>query len=260
MNEPTIADVLSAPLPDRRRPELVFVKPEERLGVAIAQMLLNDFSQVPVIRKAEGASSLQAKMLTWPSVAQALLEGRVPEETSVGQLQLQPIATLKDQVKFRTAVREVLRHDAVLVCDAQGMAYAILTAHDLLKRYHLLAEHLLLLESVEKSLRQLLVASASAAGTGELNATKAQEWTMAELIKGIAANWAAMRLSIDRGRFMEKLEEIRLFRNDALHFKDNVDFQPKVEMLRAFCRFLERLPSQPSPRGPEGAQGQDLSE
>lgn len=53
--------------------------------------------------------------------------------------------------------------------------------------------------------------------------------------------WERLSLNIDRGIFIEKLEDIRQIRNDVMHFDaDNVAEQD-VTKLREFVRLLQNL-------------------
>ena len=55
--------------------------------------------------------------------------------------------------------------------------------------------------------------------------------------------WSKLGLPIDRKTFCSKLENVRLIRNDVMHFDPDGIPPDDLERLRDFARFLQRLQS-----------------
>lgn len=73
------------------------------------------------------------------------------------------------------------------------------------------------------------------------------------------ANWQKLNLRIDRSHFVKKLEEIRVIRNDVMHFDPEGIEETDLKKLRDFVAFLQRLQrlkieTKPSAQGTAKAQ------
>ena len=54
------------------------------------------------------------------------------------------------------------------------------------------------------------------------------------------ANWAKLKLALDRVVFTKMLNQVRLVRNDVMHFDpDGIDAE-QLEKLRQFSSFMDR--------------------
>jgi hypothetical protein len=72
---------------------------------------------------------------------------------------------------------------------------------------------------------------------------KVSDLTLGEYIRLIENPdmWERLSLNVDRGVFIERLEDIRQIRNDVMHFNADKIAEKDVNKLREFVRLLQNL-------------------
>lgn len=225
----------------------VSVNPNATVAEAVTIMLLNDYSQLPVM---QGERSIKG-VITWQSIGTKLALGR---PCSVVQDCLEDAVVLESNVSLFSAIPTIVERAFVLVRDEKGVISGIVTTTDLSLQFRQLAEPFLLLGEIEMHLRQLSDGKFSAI---ELKSARDPSDTSRD-IEGLSdltfgehirllenpARWAALSLNIDRGTFVKHLNEIRDIRNNVMHFDPDGTAPSELEKLRQFVRLLNALSPQ----------------
>ena len=222
----------------------VSVGPNATVAEAVTLMLLNDYSQLPVM---QGERTLKGAV-TWQSVGTKLALGRACVSV---QDCLEDAVVMESNVSLFSAIPAIVERGFVLVRDGQNSISGIVTTTDLSLQFRQLAEPFLLLGEIEKHLRRLGDGKFSAE---ELAAVKdpsdasreigdLSDFTFGEHIRLLEnpERWVALKLNIDRGTFVKHLNEVRDIRNDVMHFDPDGTAPSELERLRQFVRLLGAL-------------------
>lgn len=230
-------------LPTANAPPLA-INPNATVAEAVTHMLLNNYSQLPVM---QGERNLKG-VVTWQSIGTKLALGRPCNSV---QDCLEDAVVLDSNVSLFSAIPSIVERGFVLVRDGQNLISGIVTTTDLSLQFRQLAEPFLLLGEIEKHLRRL---SAGRFSAEEIEAAKdpgdenrqigdLADLTFGEHIRLLEnpARWAALKLNIDRGTFVKHLNEVRDIRNDVMHFDPDGTAPSELEKLRQFVRLLDAL-------------------
>jgi hypothetical protein len=223
------------------------VNPNSTLAEAVTLMILNDYSQLPVMH---GERTLKG-VVTWQSIGTRLALGR--SCVSVQDC-LEDALVMESSVSLFSAIPAIVERGFVLVRDGQNTISGIVTTTDLSLQFRQLAEPFLLLGEIEKHLRRLSDGKFSAEevqAAKDPNDTSREIGNLSDLTFGEhirllenSERWAALRLNIDRGTFVKHLNEVRDIRNDVMHFDPDGTAPSELEKLRQFVRLLGALGTQ----------------
>ncbi len=220
------------------------VHPETEIVSAVTLMLMNNFSQLPVIEHERQVRGL----FSWRSLGSRLSQGHKPKfvrEAMDNCSELGLDASLFD------AVEKLKIFDSVLIRGAEGKITGIMTAFDISVTFGQLGEPFLVLGEIENHIRGLI----SGKFTNEELASARDVQDPTRAIEGVSdltfgeyvrllenpANWEKLNLQIDRAIFVKKLDEIRAIRNDVMHFDPEGIEEGDLKKLRDFVSFLQRL-------------------
>lgn len=211
------------------------VHPDEEITGAVTVMLMNNFSQLPVIVHERQVLGL----LSWRSDCKLVRDAMDDCEV------LEADASLFD------AVERLKTHDCVLVRDSAGKISGIMTAYDISVTFGQLGEPFLILGEIENHIRSLIatkfsreeLATARDATEASRPVEDVSDLTFGEYVRLLEnpGNWQKLSLRIDRSHFVKKLEEIRVIRNDVMHFDPEGIEESDLKKLRDFVAFLQRL-------------------
>lgn len=224
------------------RPPLA-VKPDSTLQHAVTQMMVNDYSQLPVMTGPRDVKGI----ISWKSIGMRLSLQR-------------PCTTVRDCIDTAHVLRsddslfsalELIRsHDYVLVQANDKTICGIVTASDVNVQFLMLAEPFLLVGEIENGMRLLLHGKftvkelESAKAPGDERAIEAlADLSLGEYIRLIEPEdrWKRLRIGVDRAEFVSRLHKVREIRNDVMHFDpDGLDSGDMVA-LREFAGLLRRL-------------------
>lgn len=208
---PTVGTIASA------MGEVVSVSPQATLEYAVTLLLLNDFSQLPVMagRQLKGA-------VTWKSIAQA-------RHRNVGCALTDAIVDARE-VRFDHDLVDVLPvladTDFLLVRGAQG-EIGILTVADVALAYGTQATPFLLFGELDRRLRAVITdrfdlrdVTAVCDRDGSRSLTSFDQLTFGDYLSvlGNRDRWEELGWPLDRAAFTKRLNEIRKIRNDLMHF------------------------------------------
>jgi CBS domain-containing protein len=222
----------------------LFVAPTAKLAEAVTLMLLNDYSQLPVMTTERDVKGV----ISWQSVGSRLAIGTAGDE--VRHFMEEP-HEIKWSASIFHAVPTIVQHHYVLVRGKDGRVSGIITASDLSLQFEQLAQPFLLLGEIENHIRQMISRSfrledLQAARDPEDDArvvTSVYDLTFGEYVRLLEkpANWAVLALRIDRERFCRELDAVRQVRNDVMHFDPDPLPKEDRELLVRFHRFVAGL-------------------
>lgn len=223
------------------------VKPQQTIKEAITIMMVNDFSQLPVMggeRDVKGVTS-------WTSIGTRLALGVKCLEVS--EYMENPHIISADTSLFE-AIDEIVNNQYVLIRDSTNKISGIVTTSDLSLQFRQLAEPFLLLGEIENHVRRIiergnftsyeLTECCDPADNGR-TASSVHDLAFGEYIRLLedTNRWSQLRLEIDRRIFIQKLDRIRQIRNDVMHFDPDGISDEDLHVLRNFTGFLQRLQS-----------------
>jgi predicted transcriptional regulator len=222
----------------------VFVTPNNTLQEAVTIMLINDFSQLPVMineREVKG-------VLSWTSIGSRLSLRKDGSQAKEFMDQHQEI--LADSSLFQ-AIPIIVQYQYVLIRGSDKRITGIVTASDLSLQFKQLSEPFLLLGEVENHIRNIIRQKLS---PEELSSVKdpndnkrivsgVDDLTFGEYIRLLENpdRWNKVGLPIDRATFCKELGRVRDIRNDVMHFDPDGIPPNDLECLRGVARFLQEL-------------------
>lgn len=197
---------------------VVCVSPSATFDEAITRMVINDYSQLPVLsgRKLNGA-------VTWKSIARARHANHNPP-FSRAIVQAREVSYIQDLIDILPMLAEF---EFVLVRNRSNEIAGIVTASDVAAAYGAMATPFFLIGELDQRLRQVLASSIefpevqglcdpegnrSIKGFNDLSIGDYQR-----VLENKEA-WERVGWSLDRKIFIERLDEIRQIRNDLMHF------------------------------------------
>jgi len=221
------------------------VSPSDSLEKARTLMMLNEFSQLPVIngdREVKG-------IISWRSIAESLtIRGESPQVKDCIESHVE-IGI--DEPLFK-AIGLVRDNDVVIVKDSQKCICGIITASDLNDQFRILAEPFLLVCEIENGVRKLLSGKfdittlrASREHGDPSNIIGVSNLTFSEYITLINKddNWTQLNLALGKKEFSAKLERVRVIRNSIMHFHPEGIEDDDTKLLREFASFLSNIRS-----------------
>ena len=221
---------------------VVAVKPEEDISAAVTKMMLNDYSQLPVIsgRDVKG-------VVTWAKIgSRAVLKGA---EGTVLDFMQHAVILEGDRSIFE-AITTIVQHDFVLVRARDKTISGIVTAADLSLQFRTLTEPFLLLSEIETHVRNIVGKKFNVKELRDARdpnspreVTNVADLTFGEYVRLLQnpANWKRLESRLDRAIFCGQLEKVSMIRNQVMHFDPDGLEEGDLEILRDFSLFLKRL-------------------
>ncbi len=220
------------------------VTPHEDLNVATTKMQINDFSQLPVM---EGKRSLKG-IISWESIGLRIAMGKncrlvkdcmdVAEEIGID-------APLLD------AAEGIAKNGYVLVKGTNGAITGIVTASDLASQFLDLAGPFLAIAEIERHLRMMIrgkftdeeVRDALGDVSDDPGAVGPDDLTFGNYRRLLEnpQHWSRLELNVAREVFIERLESVRLIRNDIMHFDPDGPAPGAKKTLSDFAKFFRDL-------------------
>lgn len=222
----------------------VSVRPDSELREAVTKMLAGDYSQLPVMTNERDVKGV----VTWASIGAKLALG-------LGCKHARDFMDVHHDVlaeaSLFSAIALITKHGYVLVRGADNRITGIVTATDLSLQFQQLTEPFLLLGEIENHVRVLIARSFTQADLeaardpkdSERSVGGVSDLTFGEYIRLLesAQGWEKLNLALDRKVFCERLQRVRLIRNDVMHFDPDGIIQADLDALRDFARFLQAL-------------------
>jgi len=223
---------------------LISVTGDTPLNEAITLMLLNDFSQLPILsgqRKVEG-------VISWKSIGRTLALGN--SCSMVSDCKEDVIILDFDEPLF-SAVKFILEKDFVLVKQRDSTISGIVTMTDIGEQFISMAEPFLIIEQIENHIRKLFDQkfSIEEISLQQTYAHKPKEiknlsdLNFGHYIKIIEdpKKFEKLKVNIDRVILINQLNKVREIRNDVMHFDPDGITPENLDLLRQTVRFLHTL-------------------
>jgi CBS domain-containing protein len=215
------------------------VSAKRTVSKAVTMMLLNDFSQLPVLST--------EKQISWRSIGRAAALGR---SCDFVRDCMEDAVTTSSETPLLEAIALIAKHETVLVKD-KGKIVGLVTTSDLSLAFKVLAEPFLLLEEIEKHLRRLIdgrftretIEAAKNEADADRSIADVADLTFGEYVRLLenAANWQNLCLPLDRACICAKLRAVRDIRNEVMHFSPDGVPPDALELLREMVKFLQHL-------------------
>jgi predicted transcriptional regulator len=223
---------------------LISVNRDTPLNEATTLMMLYNFSQLPILsgtRQVEG-------IISWRSI------GR---QQSLN-IECRTVSDCKDEVEILnydtplfSAVKVVLEKEVVLVRQKDGTISGIVTITDIGEQFISMAEPFLMVEQIENHIRKLLDKKLS---KEELNSffsnigNKQEIDSLSDLTFGDYVRiledpkkFDKIGLNVDRVLLTKQLEEVRIIRNEIMHFDPVSISAESLNKLRQTASFLHTI-------------------
>ncbi|TDC54757.1 CBS domain-containing protein [Micromonospora sp. KC207] len=204
-------------------------------------MEINDYSQVAVLANAH---SLYGSV-SWESIAAA--KHRDPGASFSDAIDRRA----RDRVfDYDTRLLDVFgtlqQHGFIFVRDDQRKISGIVTAADVVRKYDEKATPFFLIGEIDQELRHLIVnvfdeeTVKEACLAAHISFKSLDTMTMAQYqaVLNNVACWEQLGWRLDRGLFIERLDEIRKVRNNVMHFNPDPVRPSEVAKLRNFLRLI----------------------
>lgn len=233
-------------LPAANQP-VTWVSPGTSLQEAMTVMMLNDFSQLPIMQNARSCKGA----ISWQSIAVMTALGHQCKTVNECAISVDDVPILSARSSLLDAIPKIAVAGFALVRAQDSQIQGIVTAVDLSLQFRALSEPFLILGQIENLLRNLVIASFS---LEDMNAAKnptdldrvisgVQDLTFGEYVRLMEPSeaWQKLKLPIDRTSFLKRLHDIRNLRNDVMHFDPDPLDSEDLTTLQRFVTFLEQL-------------------
>ncbi len=222
---------------------LVWVHPEDSLQKAQTLMLVNDFSQLAVMRTPTDIPGA----ITWESVAKALLRSKTVTDVRSARVESTVVWRNSDLLQ---AIPSIVAAGFVFVADRGKEVTGIVTTADLSQQFADLAGPFMLLNEIEVRLR---IAIGGAFTVKELASVKdpsdtkavstVDDLSLGELTRLLdpAKHWERLEWRLDRKEFLAALQRVRRIRNEVMHFSPDPLRTDDLQALRAFLDCLRTI-------------------
>lgn len=219
------------------------VGPDTTLHEVVTIMLLNDFSQLPVM---VGERDVKG-VVTWAEIAARAVLGKLGSRAS--DCMVDPVI-LNDTASIFEAIQTVVVKDFVLVRDKQRRIAGIVTAADLSLQFRSLSEPFLLLSEIETHVRnmigetftlQVLAGARDPGSTREIHSVADLTFGEYVFLLQKEENWTRLGVKLDRQAFCRQLDCVRNIRNQVMHFDPDGLEGTDLQILQEFSSFLKRL-------------------
>lgn len=220
---------------------------DDTLERAQALMMRKDYSQLAV---QSGPRDLRGA-ISWESIAQAKI--RKPGAGLRDAMLVPEVIGLNDDLLARIPM--IVDASFVFVQARDRQICGIVTTADLSLEFATLAKPFFLLAEVERRLRRLIdehftseeIAAVVDPADAERSAVSASDLTIGECVRLLEdpSRWSRLGWGLDRIIFIAELHDVRLIRNEIMHFSPDPLDEEQVRKIELFLRSLRRLDPQP---------------
>ena len=233
---------------DEANREVVCVKPQSTLRVALSQMAANQVSHLPIMRNEREVTG----MLRWKDIGRYLLcNGGVSLDEPVERLQAEPV-TVGHHLPFLDVIPQIIEHGYVLVRGPQRKISGIVTKKDLGRQLLGLASPFVQIGEIERGLRALIE---NGEFTNQELRDLARDPADPREIKGVESltlgeagrllsnpdTWKRIDINVDRATFVRHLSDVREIRNDVMHFHPEGTSDDEHRRLNKFLELIDLL-------------------
>lgn len=231
-------------LPSANKPPVTIPR-DAKLSDAITQMMLHNYSQLPVMSNPRSI----AGFITWETIGYGITNGNQSNE--VKDFLENNVTILDLDTPLLEAIKTVIDKDFVLVQKKDKTLSGIVTIADISTQFLVLTEPFLLLEQIENLIRLLLdekflvddIKSFCTDEELENDIEYIDDLTFGQYIRLIEKpeNWEKLNLKIERAPFIKQLDRIREIRNDIMHFDPEGITNDQKMALVNMAKFLTEI-------------------
>ncbi|WP_223151129.1 CBS domain-containing protein, partial [Flavobacterium sp. GP15] len=203
----------------------------DTISKAKTLMLLNGFSQLPILYngKIQGC-------ISWKSIGK--IEAIDNSKKLVKQYVEKPIV-VKETDNFLDYIKVIAQNDYILVIDSEEVLKAIITTYDMTLYFEDFITPYLKLGIIEDCIRKLITKIQPIDLKKDINELVYGQY---KKIFEIEENWAKLGLTnLDKGTFVQKLEEIRIIRNKVAHYKPTPLTKEEHFVVKSFAAIIEQV-------------------
>jgi hypothetical protein len=212
------------------------------LEEAITLMLLNDFSQLPIIqhkRKVQG-------MISWKSIGKRI--GCKNQYVHDMMDDAESVEILFDDMPLVDAVRVIAGKDVALIRSRNnGEITGLVDTSDITDQFMMLAAPFFLIGAMENYIRHILeripfdlvrkaLCDNSTRDINDLNNLSFGDYIR---VLKMPSNWESLKLRLSRKVFVSKLDTVRIIRNKIMHFRATQLPEEEIQLLRNFLNVLK---------------------
>lgn len=223
----------------------VCVSRDTEITEAVTIMLLNNYSQLPVVQNERNVYG----MVSWRSIGSSRVLRK--KECRYVRDCLEPIQELSSDMPLFEAIEIISKKEVVLIKDSSDLTCGIVTTADLSLEFGQLFEPFLLIGEIENHIRRLIDGKFSIKQLRDACDKKESERelrTVADLTFGQYVRllespecWKTLNLNFSRAQFIKRLNHIREIRNDVMHFNPDPLEREDLELLRDTVKFFQNL-------------------
>ncbi|WP_114752021.1 CBS domain-containing protein [Pleomorphovibrio marinus] len=223
-----------------------YITKSDTIEKAMTIMMENDYSQLPVMNS-QSAKQVDG-MISWHSIGWKKALGK--NQKTVSDFMNKGCTIINDTCPLLDAVEIVQKNEVVLIRDKSQSICGLVTITDIAEKFYALAEPFFIIGQIEAAIREILddkfsVEELQKVKYGEDNREiqTISDLTFSEYIQLMRQdeNWQKLKLPLDKDELTKRLDNIRLIRNDVMHFNtDNIDDEQKY-MLRKTALFLREI-------------------
>lgn len=222
----------------------VTVDNSDKLDKAITLMMMNNYSQLPVMsgpRKVVG-------YISWETIGEARTTGA--EGDLVKDYKRDTVRVFKRDMPLLSAIREIYKNDFIIVVENDGAPCGIVTTTDVSSQFLTWTEPFVMLEQIENQVRHLLdekilmqdLKAVCQEEGREVNAIDDLTFGEYQRLFENPKHWERIGLkSVDRALFVEMLDNVRNIRNDVMHFDPEGIDDGSKERLKSIGEYLTKL-------------------
>lgn len=219
----------------------VSIKPEEKLRSATTLLLLNDFSQLPVMK---GPRDIKG-MISWKSIGAAQIQG-LSDDAGVKDC-ISPHRLLSYDMDFLEAIEEIIKHECIMVKSKNGEIKGPVTLFDISVEHLYLTQPFILLGNIENYLRKVidhhLTPESFLARFSEVSEKikTSEDLSFSQYTR--ALNEEQLKKSIsqkyDLSAINKLIDDINDDRNAIMHFRTHRDLEAMTEKLSLAEKFFK---------------------
>lgn len=223
----------------------IMINNDAPLRDAISLMMMNNFSQLPVITNPKNCIGY----ISWETIGEKLVSGNVKIDAMVKDYTDSNITIIKDDMPLLHAIKKIYKYDFVIVMNKERDICGLVTTSDISSEFLQITEPFLLLEQIENRIRQMLGGKILLEHIQEMckDPDRKVEWiddlTFGEYLEILKRpeHWDQLNLQITKTMLINQLDEVRKIRNRIMHFEPEGISKEDIELLKATTEFLNRL-------------------
>lgn len=216
------------------------VTPGQSLNVATTIMLQNNYSQLPVTTK--GKRGLIG-YISWETIGIAHFQN--VQSGVIKDYMSSKVISMSINTPLLTAIQSVYDHEFIVVEDETHLVCGIVTTADISSQYLDRTAPFTMLEEIENHLRTIIDGKILKKQMEEVAQDKSHpicnidDLCFGDYITLLGKHWDRMELSsVDKSSFLERMEKVRLIRNDIMHFNPDTISDEDKACLVSTVRYL----------------------